>query len=108
MLFAYLDEADRADALAQPSLKRTPLSVVDKRRLIAQGAEIRAKGWDLAVDDFVVGLAGLGVPIVSRSNRLVGAISVSTLTTAFGDPGAPRHLDTLKAVATAIGQRIND
>ncbi len=108
VLFAFLDKEDRAKALEQPLLARTPKSIVARRELIAEADRIRKKGWDLAVDDFVVGLAGLGVPIFSKSGRLIGAISVSTLTTAFGNQKSPAHLAALQAVADAIKKRMTD
>ncbi len=79
-----------------------------RNELIAEADRIRKKGWDLAVDDFVVGLAGLGVPIFSKSDAVIGAISVSTLTTAFGNQKSPAHLTALQAVADAIKKRMTD
>lgn len=108
VLFAFLDKEDRATALEQPLLARTPKSIVAKSELIAEADRIKKKGWDLAVDDFVVGLAGLGVPIFSKSGRLIGAISVSTLTTAFGNQKSPAHLTALQAAADAIRKRMAD
>ena len=108
VLFAFLDNENRAKALEQPLLARTPKSIVVKSELIAEAERIRKKGWDLAVDDFVIGLAGLGVPIFSKSGRLVGAISVSTLTTAFGNQKAPAHLAALQVVADAIKKRMTE
>jgi DNA-binding IclR family transcriptional regulator len=108
VLFAFLDKEDRAKALDQPFVARTPKSIVVKSELIAEADRIKKKGWDLAVDDFVIGLAGLGVPIFSKSGRLIGAISVSTLTTAFGNPKSPTHLTALQAVADSITKRMTD
>ncbi|MFU0506307.1 IclR family transcriptional regulator [Pseudaminobacter sp. NGMCC 1.201702] len=107
VLLAYLSPAERADALNQDMIKRTPASIVDRSVLSRDASEIREKGWDLAVDDFVVGLAGLGVPILTVTGVLVGALSISSLTTIFGDPASPTHLDLVRASAVAIGAQMS-
>ena len=108
VIFAFLDKEGRAKALEQPLLARTPKSIVIKRELIAEADRIKKRGWDLAIDDFVVGLAGLGVPIFSKSGRLIGAISVSTLTTAFGNQKSPAHLSVMQVIADEIRKRMTD
>lgn len=106
VLLAYLSDEEREVALAKPMVSNTPASIVDAKVLSRLARKIRQRGWDLAVDDFVVGLAGLGVPIFAANGGLAGAISLSTLTVAFGDPNNPAHLKALQTVAEAIGDQL--
>jgi DNA-binding IclR family transcriptional regulator len=58
------------------------------------------------VDDFVVGLAALGVPILNRNQQLVGSLSITTLNAQLIRDGKPRHLDLVKKAASEIGSKI--
>jgi DNA-binding IclR family transcriptional regulator len=55
---------------------------------------------------FRVGLAALGAPILDRRGRLVGSISITTLTAQLLKEGKPRHLDLLKKTADEIGFKV--
>lgn len=102
VLLAHLSEAERARALALPMATRTPAAETRPDRLERSAKAIRARGWELARDDFVIGLAGLGVPILAPDGALLGALSLSGLTTAFGDPAQPRHLALLREAAASL------
>jgi len=106
VLLAFIPEEARRRALAGPMTRRTPASQTSAEVLAAQAEQIRRRGWELAADDFVVGLAGLGVPIMTRQGQLAGALSIATVTTAFGDPENPTHLDVLRHAADGIGSQI--
>jgi IclR family pca regulon transcriptional regulator len=104
VLLAHLPPADRARALALPLAVRTLAAETNPDRLERAAKAIRTRGWELARDDFVIGLAGLGVPILSPGGALLGALSLSGLTTAFGDPAKPHHLALLREAATSLGR----
>jgi DNA-binding IclR family transcriptional regulator len=106
VLLAHLSNQERAIALSQQMISRTPASQTDPETLSKLADAAKQRGWDLAVDDFVVGLAGLGVPIFSPDGELAGAISLSTLTSAFGNPTRPTHLSALQAAAAEIGRQL--
>ena len=106
VLLAFLDDAARRQALSLPLERRTPRAEHEPKRLEQQAAQIRKRGWDLAADDFVIGLAGLGVPIRSPSGVLLGALSISTVSTAFGDAKTPAHLPVLLQAAQTIAGRL--
>jgi len=48
----------------------------------------------------------LGAPILDRRGRLVGSISITTLTAQLLKEGKPRHLDLLKKTADEIGFKV--
>jgi len=106
VLLACLSPSERERALAVPLAVRTPASQTDRAALQRDVERIAAQGWDLARDDFVIGLAGLGVPIRARDGSLLGALSISGITSRFGDPAAPQHLALLRDTAAAIARKL--
>lgn len=106
VILAHVDDAERERALAGPLPQRTPASETDPDALRRAAARIRAQGWELAVDDFFIGLAALGVPVVDRRGGFVAALSITSLTAAIVDDGQPRHLAVLLRAAADIGGRL--
>lgn len=107
VLLAGLSPQERNQALAVPLSVRTPASQTDRAALLHDAETIARRGWDLARDDFVIGLAGLGVPIRAHDGSMLGALSLSGVTSMFGDPAAPRHLQLLRRAAAQIAQQID-
>lgn len=105
VLLAYLTPTEQKLALSRPLLRRTPASQIDKTVLMTEAARIRAQGWELAVDDFVLGLAGLGVPIFNRAGALAGSLSITSVTTQLVKGDKPLHLAVLQTAAAAIGAK---
>ncbi len=108
VLLAGLTPRDRDRALAIPPVMRTPASPMDPAQLRRDAEAIAARGWELARDDFVIGLAGLGVPIRAPRGPILGALSLSGVTSIFGDPDAPTHLSLLRDAAVSIAGCIDD
>jgi DNA-binding IclR family transcriptional regulator len=106
VMLAFLSEDEKFQALSQKLIVRTPASISNPVTLVAHAELTKTRGWDLAIDDFVVGIAGLGVPIFTRDGTLAGSISISTLTTVFGDLQKPAYLDQLRAAALQIGNQL--
>jgi DNA-binding IclR family transcriptional regulator len=105
VLLAYMSPADQERALSQPLLKRTAASVTDPPTLRREAQRIHEQGYEFAVDDFVLGLAGLGVPIFDRDGKLAGALSVSGLTEALRSE-LQRNVALLREASRAIGRKI--
>lgn len=105
-LLGFITPEQLKFALSLELTKRTPASQTNPKTLAREAAAIRHRGWELAIDDFVVGLAALGAPIFDRQERLVGSISITTLTAQLVKEGKPRHLDLLKKTADEIGFKI--
>ncbi|WP_159993842.1 IclR family transcriptional regulator [Roseomonas sp. 18066] len=105
VLLAWLDPPAQRQALALPLTRRTPAGETDPPALLRAAAAIRARGHELVQDDFVIGLGGLGVPVLARGGALLGALSIATLSTAFAPDrpgGPPPQLAALQRAATAI------
>ncbi len=108
LLLAYQpqEEIDRAVAGPLPSL--TAKSITDERKLRRQLVEIRDRGWELAIDDVVVGLTALAVPVLSRDQQPICAISLAGLTPQMQERGKPLHLKPLLAAAATIAARLSN
>lgn len=105
-LLAHITPEELEVALKQPLTKRTEKSQTDPRLLRKAAKRIREAGYELAIDDFVPGLAAIGVPVFNRSGTLAGAISITTLTAQLVDNGRPRHVDTLRRAADEIRRQL--
>ncbi|MBV1694470.1 MAG: IclR family transcriptional regulator [Hyphomicrobiales bacterium] len=106
VLLAHQHDDEIRRALKQPLTRLTPASPVNPRVLRAHLATVRERGWDLAVDDVVVGLTALAVPVFDRERRLVCAISIAGLTPQMVHNGKPVHLQRLQLAAARISGRL--
>jgi DNA-binding IclR family transcriptional regulator len=105
-LLGFISPEERELALRQPLSHRTPLSQTDLDSLRAAAHGIHARGWEFAVDDFVIGLAALGVPIFDGRGKMAGALSMTTLTSRLAPGPKPEHLDPLRRAAAEIGAKL--
>ena len=106
VLLANITPEERESALRKPLVARTPVSQTDPDELRQAAERIRAAGYELAVDDFVPGLAAIGVPVFDRSGAFAGSISITSLTSQIVDNGKPRFLAELQKAALEIGRKL--
>jgi DNA-binding IclR family transcriptional regulator len=106
VILAYVSTEERERGLAKELPKRTPISETSHAKLRRSAKIIREKAWELAVDDFHIGLAALGVPVFDRGGNFVAALSITGLTADIVIDGSPRHLDVLSHAAHRIGARL--
>jgi DNA-binding IclR family transcriptional regulator len=104
VILSFSSEEAREHALSLPMPKRTPMTETEPDALRKAAERIRAQGYEVAIDDFYVGMCGIGAPIFDRRGALVGAVSISSLTSLIAPEGRPRHLDALRNAAEAIGR----
>lgn len=105
-LLGHLQPADRAVALGQLMISRTPSSLVARDALERRAAEIARDGHVVAEGDFVLGLTGLGVPVFDKGGVLVAALSISSLSDHVHEMIDAGIVDKLKRHAKAIGLRL--
>lgn len=77
ILSAMPDEARNAivrDAVLKPL---TPLTITDRRRLLAELRITRARGWAIDDEEIVLGVRCVGAPVVDAAGQVRGAISVA-------------------------------
>ncbi len=78
----------------------TPSTITDRPTLETQLAEVRERGWALAVDELDVGLTALAAPVRDADGDIVASVSVSGPTFRF-DAARVEELAPLLLAATA-------
>jgi IclR family acetate operon transcriptional repressor len=76
-MLAYLSPADRERVFAQPLVQMTTFSITEPAALRHEVELIRQRGYSLDNDEVVVGVHCVSMPILDRSGRAVGAMSIS-------------------------------
>jgi DNA-binding IclR family transcriptional regulator/GNAT superfamily N-acetyltransferase len=99
IVLAYVGDEQRVRGLAGGMPRRTAFSETSPAKLRRAAKAIRERGWELATDDFYVGLAALGVPILDRSGFFAGALSTTGLTVNIAADGTVRHLNVVRQAA---------
>ncbi len=102
VLMAHRPEPELRRLLARPLEALTPFSPTEPASLAKALARIRDRGWELAVDDVVEGISGVGVPVRDRSGAVIAAISISGLHRHILDKDRPRHLAVLREKAQEL------
>jgi len=97
VLMAWQPEAEVQRLLARPLEAMTPLTPVEPGRLAEILTRIRERGWELAIDDIVEGISGLGLPVRDGEGAVIAAVSISGLHRDIRDGDRPRHLDILQS-----------
>lgn len=76
-LLSGLSEASRAEILSRLQLRKlTPKTHTARNDLLEELANIREVGFAVEQDEFVEGVSGVAVPVLSDGNRPAGAIGV--------------------------------
>ena len=96
VLMAHLPKAALRRNLAAPLQALTAFSPREPEALAKILARIRKRGWELAADDVVEGIASVGVPVRDRTRRVVAALSISGLRAHIVNRNRPRHLAILR------------
>ena len=107
VLLAFLPREERAHVLSGPLPRHTVHTVTDPAALEAAADDIRQRGWEFAVDDYTLGLSGLGAPVFDHAGALAGSISITALTPQFVmQDGKPRDLPLVLEAAAEISARL--
>jgi DNA-binding IclR family transcriptional regulator len=101
-LLADLPETELARVVASLELTAlTPRTIVTRKGLLEAVAEIRRDGHTVVVDQYELGLAGIGVP-VRRGDELVAMISIYMPTSRLDDSMRTRALALLRGAAEEV------
>lgn len=107
VILAHMSDEARIAWLTQPQPHYTQFTETDPEVLTQSAARIKAQGYEVAADDYYVGMTGLGVPVLDRSGAFVGSISVTSSSNAFAEPGREAAvLAAVRQTAAAIGIRL--
>ncbi len=102
LLLAYQSEAEIEAALSGPMEPVTPSAQIDPALLREHLREIRARGWEFAVDDVALGLAAIAVPVLDDDGNIVCALSMAGLTPQMVGEGMPIHLTRMLEAAARV------
>ncbi len=104
VLLSYLPDEAFDRIVKVRAVNRTQYSETARKSLREARERIRARGWELAVNDFVDGLSGVGVPVFGADGAVVAAVSVSGLTpTVVIESTEPACLPALRDAADELG-----
>ena len=76
-MLAFMDEDMREQVYALPLASLTPHTIADPARLKEEIARIRERGYSIDDQEVVMGVYCVAVPLLDRSGRSAGAISVT-------------------------------
>jgi IclR family acetate operon transcriptional repressor len=105
VVLAEMTDAELDAFVAAPLTAFTPQTLVDVTALRRRLAEVRVRGFALAVDEFADGLSSVAAPILDRTGQVMGALHVYGPTYRFNTERDPAELGAL-VVATASRIRV--
>lgn len=85
----------------------TPRTLTDPAKLRERFAQIRARLYDVSMDETLLGISAVAAPILNFDNDLVGAIAVVGTTQYVHEPVDPEQLKLLLACTKAISLKLN-
>jgi DNA-binding IclR family transcriptional regulator len=105
VLVSELPDAELGRLLGE-LVRYTPATVTDRAVLDAQLAEVRERGWGLAVDELDVGLTAVAAPVRDAHGDVVASVSVSGPTFRFGDARVEQLVPLVRAATAEISGRL--
>jgi IclR family pca regulon transcriptional regulator len=103
LLSALPDDELRAYLDGVELIAYTHLTVVDKEQLFRELVAIREDGFSITENQYEIGFRGISVPIKSRRGALIGALSVSMMTSSCSKAeAAARCVPALQATANTL------
>ncbi|SLN55168.1 IclR family transcriptional regulator [Pseudooctadecabacter jejudonensis] len=104
-MMAYLPEAALHDVLGQQSYHQfTPTTHTSAESLQAELADIRANGYGFDREEHEPGIICVAVPILTDTNRVLGALSVTSTTTRTNLAGLESLVPRIQTTADAISK----
>jgi DNA-binding IclR family transcriptional regulator len=107
-ILAMLPEDMREDYLARVTFEDIlPNTIKSTEQLRAQLNEIRRTGISYSVQEFTIGIAGMGTPILADDGYPVGAISVVMPFIRFNEQSEARIADLLRHAAAQASKQLS-
>ncbi|MGX9965981.1 IclR family transcriptional regulator [Roseomonas sp. F4] len=95
-----------ARVLAGPLVAQTPHSLTDPAQLRARLELVRARLWETATQEALLGINGLATPIFAAGDRMVGALGLVGSMQFLPDPPDTAMLAALREAAAEISTRL--
>jgi DNA-binding IclR family transcriptional regulator len=107
LLLAYMAPRARRRLLGGTPLESyTPHTVTDPERLEEQMEAIREQAVSINVQEYMLGLLGIAVPIRDSGDRVVAALAVHAPQARMDETQARSHLPDLRAAAAELGRAL--
>jgi len=108
-MIAYLPEAEQDDVLGQQSFhKFTATTHTTPDSLRTELADIRANGYGFDREEHEPGIICVALPILTQTNRVLGALSVTSTTTRTNLAGLESLVPRIKITADAISREASN
>ena len=105
ILLAYLDRKTQETIIRDIGLRRfSPTTITDRKKLYAELAQIRKQGYALSDGEVIPGTFGIGVPVMSCTNKVVAALSLSAPT----DRMKSRNNQQIISLVVQTAKKISD
>ncbi len=103
VIMAYMEEAQVNALLDSITLfRQTANSITDRQALVAEFAEIRARGWGLDDGERFIGMRCIAAPIFETTGKIFASVSISGPSARFADEDLAR----LSAFVTSAAKEI--
>lgn len=107
VLLAALSDTELDEVIATRGLvQRTPKTLTTPETLRAALDEARAQGYAIDDEESVPGLTCIAAPVVDDRGRIVGAVSISGLTSEYAEPNRTAYIAAVRRAANGISQRL--
>ena len=87
-------------------VRYTPTTIADPEKLLALLEETRRRGWAKTNEEFVQGVVGCAVPIVSPAGDLIACLGVSVPVARVGFAGLDSFISPLQDAASLLSETI--
>ncbi len=105
-MLAFMSEAEQQRVLNQPLEAYTKSTITDPAELRAELLRIKKRGYSIDNQEIVTGVFCVGVPIVDRLGRPVGAMSISGASPKAPGPAIQPWVDLLNEAASSVSKRL--
>jgi DNA-binding IclR family transcriptional regulator len=106
ILLANLPPEERAAVLAGALPALTAATPTDRVLLAARLDAIRARDWDLGVDEVVPGAATVAMPVRDEAGAVIAALGIAGPTADMLEGEQPRHLAAMRETVREMERRL--
>ncbi len=102
----HMAEAERRTLLDRPLERLTPGTITGKAALLLSIRQVGSQGHATSMEEFLVHLCGLAVPVLNGRGRLIAVVAVSVPKFRFTEEKQQACIAALKCCAAEISARL--
>lgn len=106
-ILAHLPAAEQEEIIRFNVPRLLHMNALDEVFLRTEAAKARKQGYANTNSGLIDGMAGAGVPVFDRNQRVVAALSIGTMTSRLNAERLPVVIQLLQREAKALSQQIN-